>query len=147
MRIFTALSVKQPWASMIARGQKSIETRSWSTNYRGPLLICAGQSPDVGALRRFGVVPAEWEDKYPPGIALAIVTLLDVTPMTPRDEVAACCPRYAGAYAWRLGPIIAPVTPFPVRGQLGLFKVQAPDEPDPALSHNSTSSQGEQTNG
>ena len=143
MRTFTALSVKQPWASLIASGKKSIETRSWTTSYRGPILICSGQSPDTAAMRRFGVVPAEWEDKYPPGVALCVVSLVTVEPMTQRDEVAACCPRYAGAFAWRFGPIVAPVTPFSVRGQLGLFKVQAPDEPDPALSHNSTSSQGE----
>ena len=144
MRTFTALSVKQPWASLIASGKKSIETRSWSTQYRGPLLICSGQSPDVAALRRFGVVPAEWEDKYPPGVALCVVSLMNVEPMTARDEVAACCPRYPGAYAWRFGPIVAPVTPFAVRGQLGLFKVEYPwDAGLPDLSQNSTSSQGE----
>ncbi len=121
-----ALSVKQPWASLIARGRKTIETRSWSTTYRGQLLICAGASPDIGALRRFGAVPATWEQVYPPGVALAVVTLVDVSPMLQGDEVAACCPRRPGLFAWRFGPIIAPVTPFAVRGQLGLFKVEIP---------------------
>ena len=59
-----ALSVKQPWASLIASGRKQIETRVWSTPYRGPLLICAGQSPDIGAMRRFGVVPAGWAHTF-----------------------------------------------------------------------------------
>lgn len=36
-----ALSIWQPWASLIATGAKRYETRSWSTKYRGPLLICA----------------------------------------------------------------------------------------------------------
>lgn len=38
-----ALTVRQPWASLIALGVKTIETRSWSTAYRGPLVIHAGQ--------------------------------------------------------------------------------------------------------
>jgi hypothetical protein len=39
-----ALTFHQPWASAIARGAKSIETRSWSTKHRGKLLIHAGKS-------------------------------------------------------------------------------------------------------
>lgn len=35
------LSLWQPWASLIAWGEKKIETRSWSTNYRGPVAIHA----------------------------------------------------------------------------------------------------------
>ena len=37
-----ALTIRQPWASLIAAGVKTIETRSWSTRYRGPLAIHAG---------------------------------------------------------------------------------------------------------
>lgn len=40
-----ALTIRQPWASLIAAGVKTIETRSWSTKYRGPLAIHAGKSP------------------------------------------------------------------------------------------------------
>jgi len=36
-----ALTLHQPWASLIAVGAKRIETRSWSTSYRGPLAIHA----------------------------------------------------------------------------------------------------------
>lgn len=36
-----AISLWQPWASAIALGSKRIETRSWSTSYRGPLAIHA----------------------------------------------------------------------------------------------------------
>lgn len=38
-----ALSLHQPWATMIAIGLKQLETRHWSTNYRGPLAIHAAQ--------------------------------------------------------------------------------------------------------
>lgn len=37
-----ALTVLQPWASLLACGRKKIETRSWKTNYRGKILIHAG---------------------------------------------------------------------------------------------------------
>lgn len=38
-----AISLWQPWASLIAVGAKKYETRSWVSNHRGPLLICAAQ--------------------------------------------------------------------------------------------------------
>jgi hypothetical protein len=36
------LTIRQPWASLIAVGAKTIETRPFSTKYRGPLAIHAG---------------------------------------------------------------------------------------------------------
>lgn len=38
-----ALSIRQPWAWLIVNGHKDIENRDWYTNYRGTLLIHAGQ--------------------------------------------------------------------------------------------------------
>src|SRR5690348_17556570 len=38
-----ALTLTQPWASLVAIGAKRIETRSWSTSYRGPLAIHAAK--------------------------------------------------------------------------------------------------------
>lgn len=38
-----ALTLTQPWASLVAIGAKSIETRSWGTSYRGPLAIHASK--------------------------------------------------------------------------------------------------------
>ena len=43
-----ALSLWEPWASLMMLGAKTIETRSWPTKHRGPLLICAAQ----GGLRQ-----------------------------------------------------------------------------------------------
>ena len=37
------LSVRQPYAWLIARGMKAIENRTWTTRYRGPVLIHASQ--------------------------------------------------------------------------------------------------------
>lgn len=36
-----ALSIKQPWASLIAHGIKDIENRTWKTNFRGRIFIHA----------------------------------------------------------------------------------------------------------
>lgn len=45
------MSLHQPWASLIQLGVKTIETRSWSTKYRGPLAIHAAQRrPDTEML-------------------------------------------------------------------------------------------------
>lgn len=41
-----ALSIRQPWAWLIATGRKDIENRIWKTNYRGKFLIHAGKSFD-----------------------------------------------------------------------------------------------------
>ena len=38
-----AISLWEPWASLMMLGAKTIETRSWPTKHRGPLLICAAQ--------------------------------------------------------------------------------------------------------
>lgn len=38
-----ALTLTQPWATLVAIGAKQIETRSWNTTYRGPLAIHAAK--------------------------------------------------------------------------------------------------------
>ena len=37
-----AITIKQPWASLIAWGVKDVENRTWRTNFRGRVLIHAG---------------------------------------------------------------------------------------------------------
>lgn len=39
-----ALAIKQPWAWLIVNGYKPVENRTWSTKFRGPLLIHASAS-------------------------------------------------------------------------------------------------------
>lgn len=34
-----AITIWQPWASLLAYGGKQFETRSWATSYRGPMDI------------------------------------------------------------------------------------------------------------
>jgi hypothetical protein len=38
-----ALSILQPWAWLIVNGHKDIENRSWSTTFRGDILVHAGK--------------------------------------------------------------------------------------------------------
>lgn len=42
-----ALTIKQPFASLIAHGIKDIENRTWRTNHRGRIYIHAGADPKV----------------------------------------------------------------------------------------------------
>ena len=37
-----ALSIRHPWVDLILAGSKTIEIRTWSTRYRGPVLLHAG---------------------------------------------------------------------------------------------------------
>lgn len=106
-----ALSVKQPWANMIASGEKTIETRTWRTNYRGPLLIVSSREPRIA----------------PAGCALAVAVLDDCRPMTRKDERAACCRVYPDAQAWVLRDV-RKIAPVPVKGSLGIY--DCPLEPD-----------------
>lgn len=122
-----ALSVRQPWASLIASGAKTIELRSWSTTHRGDLLIAAGRAFDERG-RHHGV-------DGPRASAACIASLNDVRPATMNDADAACVPpalmrqllrdaQAAGRtlYAWCL-PNSRAVPMVNIRGQLGLFRV------------------------
>jgi activating signal cointegrator 1 len=47
------LTLTQPWASLVANGAKTIETRSWSTSYRGPVAIHAAKGTGPGGKAAF----------------------------------------------------------------------------------------------
>lgn len=111
-----ALSLKQPWANLIAQGTKTIETRSWKTNYRGDLLICSSQNPKI----------------EPYGHALCIVELIHVEPMRVEHEKAACIQLFPRAYAWHIQNVRL-ITPFPVKGQLNIFSLEVPDDSEISL--------------
>lgn len=109
------LSVRQPWGSLIASGRKTIELRSWSTKYRGPVLILAGSGVWRGTDYPIG----------PRGVALCIVDLLDVREVRAADERAACIvPPEGFGFAWVLGKARA-VRQVPVKGKLGLYSASA----------------------
>lgn len=101
-----AISVKQPWANLIASGEKSIETRTWHTDYRGPLLIVSSRIPPIA----------------PAGFGLAVADLIECRLMTKADEAAARCALYEGAFAWVFSRVRR-IAPIPVKGALRVFDV------------------------
>jgi len=66
-----ALSLWQPWASLIYDGRKTIETRHWEMLHRGPLAIHAAQKVDRDACEDFGY---NWRT-IPRGAILCIVSV------------------------------------------------------------------------
>ncbi len=102
-----ALTLWQPWASLVALGVKTIETRSWSTTYRGPLAIhAAAKKParvwarDHPALyddfriercldiQEDGNNPGQFAYDWvgPLGAVVATCTLVDVVPILAGDR-------------------------------------------------------------
>ena len=47
------ITIKQPWATLIAKRYKEYEFRTWKTKYRGDILIHAGKGIDREAMTRF----------------------------------------------------------------------------------------------
>lgn len=47
------LTIKQPWATLVAKGIKKYEFRTWKTNYRGKILIHAGAGIDKKNMEKF----------------------------------------------------------------------------------------------
>jgi hypothetical protein len=118
-----AISIRQPWATLIARGVKTVEVRGRRTLHRGPLLIIASRSRQISpngsdAIRRLNLDLSQFRR----GVALCVVDLLDCRPMVPHDAAAACCPFEAGMFAWIMSGA-RPVEPIPVAGRLGVFTV------------------------
>lgn len=88
------LSLHQPWATLIAIGAKTIETRGWATAYRGPLAIHAAKRVNKSEMialdctRSFHAALASikpspnasmWE-YLPFGDIIAVVDLVDCRP-------------------------------------------------------------------
>jgi hypothetical protein len=48
------ISLKQPYAEMLASGKKTIEIRKWNTNFRGPFLIPASKNVNMAACSNLG---------------------------------------------------------------------------------------------
>ncbi len=146
-----AISLWEPWASLMRTTAKKIETRHWATVYRGPLLICAAKGgvlkmevismlsrwPFQGGLAPLVGKPLDLTGSSWPGVniehlnfgkAVAIVELVDCRPtgqMT-LDEIGTDMPfgNYKpGRFAWITKMIRNDFEPFPVKGHQGFFSV------------------------
>lgn len=117
-----AITLTQPWATLVAIGAKTIETRSWATSHRGPLAIhaAAGLGP-IGGKREFRRLISRPEFvaalpdhlslyDFPFGAIVAVASLEDVIlteQAVERFQLAGTPERAfgnfaAGRYAWVL---------------------------------------------
>ncbi len=139
-----ALSVKDPWATLIAIGAKQIETRSYRTRYRGPISIHSSkafrredqefcsQEPVCSALERAGIYsPAG----IPRGgiIAVAEIVGCDRVPdvsdwerYVPDQPERSFGFYFPGRWMWRLANVRRLAEPVPSRGLLGLWRLPTP---------------------
>lgn len=115
-----ALSVRQPFASQIVTGLKTIEWRSKPFKYRGPLVICASKTQNYVLANG---------NKLPVGVALGIVDVVDCRWFTDDDLEAACCQDHWGpvdGFAWVLeNP--REVKPIPVKGIVAPWPWKGPE--------------------
>ena len=118
------LTLKQPWASLVANGYKVYEFRSWKTNYRGEIYIHAGAGVDK-----------EWLDKvkdygidFPKKKILCKVTIEDCieiddefNKMITKLDKNIYKGKYREGYAWKLGNIQKVEINKEINGKLGLW--------------------------
>jgi hypothetical protein len=130
-----ALTLIEPYATLIAVGHKKIETRPWPAVYRGPILIHAGKSREWiepifiaelfakagidGAVRPTDAYP------WPLGMVVARARLADCVP-TGRVGAISAKERALGDYsegrfAFILEDVAPLIEPVPAKGALGLW--------------------------
>lgn len=118
-----ALSVKQPFATALAYGEKSIEFRSKPTNHRGELLICASKSSgniwfDVGDDKGSEFVA------HPLGVMLGVRRLVECRPMAKADLTEFGAPKnIEGWFALVFDGFNDTTVPRQVKGSIGFFNV------------------------
>lgn len=138
-----AITVWQPWATLLATGQKHNETRSWRTNYRGEILIHAAKTDP---LRGICMMPDEaWEqalialdlpeefnrfEKFPTGAIIGKANLVDCFQIDEayrrklqRENPAelAFGDYSIGRYAWVMAEPVLFDKPIPASGKQGLW--------------------------
>ena len=125
-----AITLTQPWASLVALGHKRVETRSWSTTYRGPLAIHAAKGFPRWAK---AFASEEWalgrlrDPRIPRAAVVAICRLADVRRTEDVSPELSGLERHLGDYtpgrfAWFLEDIEPLAEPVPARGAQGLWE-------------------------
>ncbi len=141
------ISIRQPWATLVASGAKRIETRSWK-----PHGLTSGQFVAIHAGRRW--TPYErhlcaddlvfkqcldlatqrglWSSDQPPlGCVIAIARFHHCAPVSELVGISQQERRFGDYRPGRFGWIfseVQPLAPIPLRGQLGLFEWRPPTE-------------------
>lgn len=126
------LTLTQPWATLVAEGTKTFETRSWRTWHRGNVLIHAAKGFPVRAMRfaielhRAGILRTPPGD-LPRGEIIAVARIIDCRPtllispgsLTSLERELGDFEE--GRFAWELY-LIKAIAPVPWRGSLGLWE-------------------------
>ena len=127
-----ALTIRQPWASAIVEGLKTIETRSRMTKFRGRILIHAGRK-DFYVHKQLCMFVKELKNALPDysqvetGAIIGSATLSDCVPVetiisTLSQNELALGDYSPGRFAWILTDVKKFKQPIRnVKGQLGLW--------------------------
>ncbi len=120
-----ALSIRQPWAELILQGRKTIELRTWRTNYRGRLALHAGQAIRKEACAAYGVDPA----RVVRGALVGTVELVEIVALDAsawealRDQHLSLRDFSGPMFGWCLKDPQRLPRPIPMPGRMGLFNV------------------------
>ncbi len=135
------ISIIQPWATLIAIGEKQFETRSWATKYRGELAIHASKKIDKAACKTYPFDEALETHGYktenlPTGVIIAVAKLVDCHKVLTNYGDSAKISTIdglidwneyvfgdysPGRFAWELSDVKMLDKPIPAKGQLGLW--------------------------
>lgn len=118
------ITLKQPWATLVAEGIKKYEFRSWKTNYRGKLLIHAGIGVDKEAMEKVKHLAL----KFPSRKIIASVDLIDCLLLDEElnnkiinEKNIAYGNKIRDGYAWKIDNVIKIDSDINVNGKLGLW--------------------------
>lgn len=122
-----AISIKEPFASLIKDGVKIYETRSWKTNYRGEIYIHASKTVSASDNKENAL--KFLKSDINPGYILCKCRLVDCIEMNEEfisyinNETTEYFYGYyvLGRYAWQLELIEVLETPIKAKGQLGIW--------------------------
>ena len=114
------ITLKQPWATLVAEGIKKYEFRSWKTNYRGKILIHAGTGVD----KKFKDMNLEFPKKR----IIAEVEIEDCLELTDdlnkkiiSEKNIAYGSKYRTGYAWKIKNAKKINIDEEINGKLGLW--------------------------
>ena len=126
--IVKALTIKEPWATLIIDGYKRYEFRSWKTNYRGKILIHAGLSLEKDMLERFRDYPICCSKGMIIGEAILVDCILVDENFERKlrevDPIVYGQSNHVEKYAWKLENVVKYDNPIPAKGKLGLWNFE-----------------------
>lgn len=125
-----ALTIHEPFATLIMQGKKKVENREWFTGMTGDLIIHAGASDRfLNDWHTYGLGPLP--DKIQKTMVLGIVKVVDCVQMTgeqgqpmnvePEHDWLNSHPYAFGPYCWILDDVRVLEKPFHWRGQQKLW--------------------------